>query len=332
MKLKKQFAASLAVLLTASAAAFSAESPQARAAQPAVCAAYADAGKTVVSGGVYEIMVRLNGKYLTAASDGNVQQWEALGTDAQQWKIVKVGDSCAILSAADESLAMTVEGGDNTNGNNIALSAYTGSDAQLFTLFTADDAFYIRAKCSSSAALDVYDISYENGANIDQWDYWAGEGQKFYFKPAGGKLEFLRGDLDFNGKINAEDFTLMKRGMLYGFDSICTAIADVEAPEQGSADMDDVHAMQDYLLNKRSFSSAVCEISAEEEAPFAYLFAYFLGNAPEQERLSYAVSLDGYHFNALNGGNAVWQSSVGTKCLRDPYIFKGEDGLWHLLG
>ncbi|MBQ1392809.1 MAG: hypothetical protein IIY81_04595, partial [Lachnospiraceae bacterium] len=30
-------------------------------------------------------------------------------------------------------------------------------------------------------------------------------------------------------------------------------------------------------------------------------------------------------------GKAVWNSSVGTKCLRDPYIFKGEDGLYHLL-
>lgn len=303
--------------------------PQAAAAVPAVRAEYADSAGRIVSGTEYTVMVRLSGKYLTADTDGNVMQWEKRSGDSQRWKIVRQGDYCAILSASDPTRGFTVESGDNTNGSNIALSPYTGSDAQLFSLLQTDDAFYIRAKCSASAALDVYDISRENGANIDQWDYWGGEGQKFYLQPAGGSYSFLRGDLDFNGRINAADLTLMKRGLMFGFDAVCEAAADFDG--DGRTGTEDVMTMRDFLLGKDAPSgSAECTVPFDEE-PTAYLFAFFLGNNPDQERLSYAVSLDGYHFRALNGGRAVWQSSVGTQCLRDPYIFKGEDGLWHLL-
>ncbi|MBQ9957194.1 MAG: transposase, partial [Ruminococcus sp.] len=31
---------------------------------------------------------------------------------------------------------------------------------------------------------DVYEISLENGANINQWEYWGGDGQKFILEPA----------------------------------------------------------------------------------------------------------------------------------------------------
>ncbi len=76
---------------------------------------------------------------------------------------------------------------------------------------------------------------------------------------------------------------------------------------------------------KLSFDIAV------DETDYAYLFAYFTGNNPSQEQLFYGLSLDGYNFNALNGGNAVLKENVGTGCLRDPFIFKGQDGLYYCL-
>ena len=36
-----------------------------------------------------------------------------------------------------------------------------------------------------------------------------------------------------------------------------------------------------------------------------YLFAYFVGNEPEQERIHFAVSEDGYNFEALNNNEPV---------------------------
>lgn len=68
-----------------------------------------------------------------------------------------------------------------------------------------------------------------------------------------------------------------------------------------------------------------------DETDYAYLFAYFTGNNPNQEQLFYGLSLDGYNFNALNGGNAVLKENVGTGCIRDPFIFKGQDGLYYCL-
>ena len=52
-----------------------------------VKADYADALEKIVSGAEYTIMVRLSGKFITAASDGNVQQWEAKGDSSQRQRL-----------------------------------------------------------------------------------------------------------------------------------------------------------------------------------------------------------------------------------------------------
>ena len=298
-------------------------------AQAAVTADFADEYGEVISGADYTIMVRLSGKYITAASDGNVQQWEKKGDSSQIWRIESAGNGkCCILSGTDRSLALTVENGDSANGNNIYLSEYRDTAAQHFILHRTDDAYYITGECSGNAALDVYDISYENGANIDQWDYWAGEGQKFYIRPAEGDFKFIRGDLNFDGAVDSFDRIVMQRGVISSFDEIMSHIADMNG--DGTVNASDLVLLTSYLAGKNVNIGTYSTISAEKP-DVAYLFAYFLGNSPEQERLSYAVSTDGYNFKALNGGRAVWQSSVGTECLRDPYIFKGEDGLYYML-
>lgn len=57
----------------------------------------------------------------------------------------------------------------------------------------------------------------------------------------------------------------------------------------------------------------------------AYLMTYFVGNAPEEQRLHFAVSTDGYNFAALNNNEAVIEQTLGTGCVRDPYILKAKD-------
>ena len=290
---------------------------------------YADSFGDVISGADYTIMVRLSGKFITAAGDGNVQQWSRTDGDEQKWHIESAGKGlCKIVSASDRTKSLTVENGDSANGNNIYLSEYEDKPSQHFILHRTDDAYYITAECSGNAALDVYDISHDDGANIDQWDYWGGEGQKFYIRPVDGKYRFIRGDLDSDGELTFHDRILMARGISAGFDSTASAIADMN--DDGSADSADYDILTRFLLGDEIRTDTYSYIPYEKP-DVAYLFACFLGNAPEQERMCYAVSTDGYHFKALNGGKAVWNSSVGTKCLRDPYIFKGEDGLYHLL-
>lgn len=63
-----------------------------------------------------------------------------------------------------------------------------------------------------------------------------------------------------------------------------------------------------------------------------YLFCYFVGNKSYEERIHFAVSDDGYNFKALNGNKPVIIQTKGKKCVRDPYIFKGKDGCYYIVG
>lgn len=62
-----------------------------------------------------------------------------------------------------------------------------------------------------------------------------------------------------------------------------------------------------------------------------YLFCYFIGNKPEEERVHFAVSDDGYNFKALNNNEAVIIQTKGQMCCRDPYIFRDEEGVFHII-
>ncbi len=62
-----------------------------------------------------------------------------------------------------------------------------------------------------------------------------------------------------------------------------------------------------------------------------YLFCYFTGNEPENESVHFAVSEDGYHFTALNHNNKIITQTLGKKCCRDPFIFRDEDNVFHII-
>ncbi|MBQ8227743.1 MAG: glycoside hydrolase family 43 protein [Clostridia bacterium] len=63
----------------------------------------------------------------------------------------------------------------------------------------------------------------------------------------------------------------------------------------------------------------------------AYLFCYFVGNSPEEQRIHLAVSSDGYNFKALNNNEPIIIQTKGKKCCRDPYILKGQDGCYYII-
>lgn len=72
-----------------------------------------------------------------------------------------------------------------------------------------------------------------------------------------------------------------------------------------------------YVFNDYAFNA----ISTEG----AYVFCYFVGNEPHEQTIHLAVSTDGYNFDALNGNEAIIDQTMGTGCVRDPYIFKATD-------
>jgi hypothetical protein len=52
-----------------------------------------------------------------------------------------------------------------------------------------------------------------------------------------------------------------------------------------------------------------------------------LADPMEVEQLHLAISMDGRNWKPLNENRPIWQQH-----LRDPFIRKGPDGLWHLMG
>ncbi len=61
----------------------------------------------------------------------------------------------------------------------------------------------------------------------------------------------------------------------------------------------------------------------------AYLYVYFRGNVNgSEERLSIhlASSEDSYVWEDLNGNWPILESTMGTQCLRDPYLLRSHDG------
>lgn len=59
-----------------------------------------------------------------------------------------------------------------------------------------------------------------------------------------------------------------------------------------------------------------------------YLFSYF---RTEAEALHLALSEDGFTFEALNGNAPVLSASGQVRTIRDPYIFRDDNGRFHLL-
>lgn len=68
--------------------------------------------------------------------------------------------------------------------------------------------------------------------------------------------------------------------------------------------------------------------AVNEKDYVAYLFTYFTGNKIEEEAVHFAISLDGYHYKALNKNLPVMDSKPisNTGGVRDPHLLRSEDG------
>ena len=67
---------------------------------------------------------------------------------------------------------------------------------------------------------------------------------------------------------------------------------------------------------------------AEEKDFKGYLFAYFKGNKVVDEAICFAISRDGYNYQALNDNQPVINSGLisSTGGVRDPHILRCQDG------
>jgi len=134
--------------------------------------------RPLVPSGAYTIR-NVNSGLFIKDDNGNAVQ-----SAKQEWTITAGSDNTYTIRTADGK-ALTVENNSSSDGANILLSAYKGDNSQKFTLKANKDGSYSILTVSSGGVrcVDVYDISLDDKANINQWEYWGGDGQKFIIEP-----------------------------------------------------------------------------------------------------------------------------------------------------
>ncbi len=81
-----------------------------------------------------------------------------------------------------------------------------------------------------------------------------------------------------------------------------------------------------YLLILVFFCSF---LKPEKKEKYGYVFAYFLKNG--ETGLHMAWSEDGIAWESVKKGRSLVKPAVGDYILRDPYIFQGQDQLYHMV-
>lgn len=190
----------------------------------------------------------VNSGLYAGANGSNIEQT----SEAVSWTLRANSDGTYAICDGNGQ-AMTVEQADPADGTNIFLSAETGAEAQKFILRPCKDGSYaILSACSGgSSGLDVYGISAEAGANICQWNFWGGDGQKWVLlsdEPA-ASAAYLLGDVNDDGAVNAMDYALAKQYSMNGFPDTRTLLA-ADLDGSGSVDKEDCSAFLDFLLRR----------------------------------------------------------------------------------
>ncbi len=164
-----------------------------------------------VNSGSYTLRNVNSSKWIAAESSGNVIQSD----NADVWNITENSDGTySLLNSSGK--ALTVEKGDATDGNNISVSDSNSSEAQKFTIRCTKDGSYVllTAASNNESCVDVFNISTESGANICQWDYWGGDGQRFVIEPASAKKSVVIGDVNADGEFTILDIVMMQKYLL----------------------------------------------------------------------------------------------------------------------
>lgn len=146
---------------------------------------------------LYQIRAKHSDKCL-AVSGGNsfrdngvpVIQWDCIDTENnQKWQVLPVGFGWYKIIAKHSGRGLETSGGVGATGNRVAAQQwdYVGAPNQKWWLNPVGDGFYQIVAAHSRRSLDVNgDVNagpIGNGAQVQQWDYWGGDNQKWKFIP-----------------------------------------------------------------------------------------------------------------------------------------------------
>ena len=202
--------------------------------------------KTPVADGTYTIRNVNSDLYLNAdasANNGSAEQ----NSNAQVWTLRSDENGWYTILASDGKV-LTVADGNAENGADILIADDNGSDSQKFRILDEGNGQFalLTAVSGGNSCADVYNISKDAGANICQWEYWGGDGQKFFIEAAD---EVIAGDVNMDGAFNVADVVLLQKWLL--------AVPDTHLANWKAADLceDDRLNVFDLCMMKRALFS-----------------------------------------------------------------------------
>lgn len=195
----------------------------------------------VIENGRYRIK-NVNSELFISEKNGNAVQ-----SNGTVWTFTKNDDDTFYITTLD-GRALTVEKGADTNGTNILLQKHKGDTSQKYTLCRNTDGTYalLTAASNNKSCLDVYNISKEDGANICQWEYWGGNGQKFILEP----VKEIGGDVNADGALSVIDAILLQKWLLAVPDAELTDWKAADLCEDNIINVFDLHLLKRMLLEQ----------------------------------------------------------------------------------
>lgn len=195
----------------------------------------------VIENGRYRIK-NVNSGLFISEKNGNAVQ-----SNGTVWTFTKNNDETFYITTLD-GMALTVEKSADTNGTNILLQKHKGDTSQKYTLCRNTDGTYalLTAASDNKSCLDVYNISKEDGANICQWEYWGGNGQKFILEP----VKEIEGDVNADGALSVTDAVLLQKWLLAVPDAKLTDWKAADLCEDNIINVLDLHLLKRMLLEQ----------------------------------------------------------------------------------
>ena len=195
----------------------------------------------VIENGRYRIK-NVNSELFISEKNGNAVQ-----SNGTVWTFTKNDDDTFYITTLD-GRALTVEKSADTNGTNILLQKHKGDTSQKYTLCRNTDGTYalLTAASDNKSCLDVYNISKEDGANICQWEYWGGNGQKFILEP----VKEIEGDVNADGALSVTDAVLLQKWLLAVPDAKLTDWKAADLCEDNIINVLDLHLLKRMLLEQ----------------------------------------------------------------------------------
>lgn len=212
---------------------------------------------TPIADGTYTIRNVNSSLYLNAdafVNNGSAEQ----NREPQVWKLAADADGWYTITTV-EGKALTVVNGSPEDGTDLVIADATGSTEQKFRIMDAGSGRYalLTAVSNGNSCADVYNISTEVGANICQWEYWGGDGQKFILEAADAAV---LGDVNADGVFTIADVVMLRKWLVCTQGAVLTQWQAGDFNGDDKIDARDLSMMKTALIRKEEQPS----ISAEE--------------------------------------------------------------------